>query len=161
MNPRKIAAFAALSALALITGNGNAVAANPKGTQTVIIGLGGGPGTDQFCDVYTITIFPWHQAGTYDDSCDGVDAIGSGMEGKVIGVSPKDMTIGENYFGDPTSTYLLNIQYPLKTGNGWSIFRSQDGANYTPLSSGTYTVIDGADARRPRAGRPVHRSLQE
>ena len=150
---RKTAGLAAICALALMSGASNAGTSNPGGTKTTVIDLGSN------CDVYTITVFAWHQAGTYDNSCDGINAIGSGMEGKVTGVSPKDLTIGETYFGDTSSTYLLNIQYPLVNGGGWSIFKSQDGANYTPISSGTYTIV-GADAvRSPRAGTPAHRSL--
>lgn len=152
---RKTAGLVVLCGWALVSGASNASASDPNGTKTTIIDLGGN------CDVYTITVFPWHQAGTYDNSCDGVDAIGSGMEGKVTGVSPKDLTIGETYFGDPSSTYLLNIQYPLINGGGWSIFKSVDGANYSPLSSGTYTIV-GADAvRSPRVGPPVHHSLRK
>jgi hypothetical protein len=74
-------------------------------------------------------------------------------------VSPKDMTIGEIYFGDLNSTYLTNFQYPLRTGGSWSFYRSQDGANYSFVNGGTYTIV-GADAvRSPRAGTPAHRSL--
>ena len=142
---------AALGAAALVAGTSNAGASN-AGTKTTVIQLGA-------CDVYTITVFAWHQAGTYDDSCDGVNAIGSEMEGKVTGVSPKDLTIGETYFGDPTSTYLLNIQYPLRDGGGWSIFKSSDGAHYSPLSSGTYIIVGARTVRSSRTGTPAHRSL--
>jgi hypothetical protein len=81
------------------------------------------------------------------------------MEGKVTGVSPKDLTIGEIYFGDTSATYLVNIQYPLQTGNGWSIFRSSDSANYTPINSGTYTIVNADAERSRRVGPPAHHPL--
>ena len=161
MNIRQFAILAALGAATLVAGTNNAGASDAAGAKTTIIGLGGGLGSDQFCDVITITVFPWHQAGTYDNSCDGVNAIGSGMEGRVTGVSPKDLTIGETYFGDPNSTYLLNIQYPLVTGGSWSIFKSPDGVNFTAFSSGTYTVIGAEKAPSPRAGMPLHSLSQK
>jgi hypothetical protein len=148
MNMRKIAILVTLSAATLMAAATSAVAS--KGTKTTDIQLDGN------CDILTLTIFPWHQAGEYDTSCDGVDAVGSGMEGKVIGAPPKDLTIGETYFGNPNATFLFNIQYPLKTGNTWSIFDSTDGVNFSLFANGTYTIV-GPDAKRhPRSGHPVH-----
>lgn len=158
MRTKRFAILAALCMAAIIGGANTAAANDAARMKTTVIGLGGA--AEQFCDVITVTVFPWHQAGIYDDSCDGIDAIGSGMEGKVTGVSPKNLSIGESYFGDPSSTYLLNIQYPLVTGGGWSIFKSADGANYTPLSSGTYTIINPEAAHAQRVGRPAHASLR-
>jgi hypothetical protein len=148
MKMKKIAILVALGTAALMTAVTGASAG--KGDKITDIQLDGN------CDILTLTVFPWHQAGEYDTSCDGVDAVGSGMEGKVVGVTPKDLTIGETYFGNPNATFLFNIQYPLKTGNTWSIFTSTDGVNFSAFASGTYTVV-GPDVKyHPRAGLPVH-----
>jgi hypothetical protein len=152
MSVRKIGILAALAAAAVMSAAGDAGAAK---TKTTYIEL------DGYCDVFTLTVFAWHQAGEYDNSCDGVNAVGSGMEGKVVGVSPKDLTIGETYFGDPNSTYLFNFQYPLQTGGWWSRFQSSDGVNFTVQDSGTYTIVGPEAIRLPRTGQPVHLAVKK
>jgi len=149
MSRRKIGVAAALATAAVIMVASNGSAA--KGTtKTTYIQL------DGYCDVFTLTVFPWHQAGEWDSACDGVDAVGSGMEGKVTGVSPKDLTIGETYFGDTSSTYLWNIEYPLITGGTWSIYKSSDGVNFSYFNGGTYTIVTAGAKPSSQAGQPVH-----
>jgi hypothetical protein len=148
MEIKKLAIIAALAAATAVTGATYADAGNAKkGTQTTYISL------DGICDIVQITVFPWHQAGEYDDSC-GVDSpvVGSGMWGNVTGVTPKDLTIGETASGDPKGTYLWNIQYPLKTGNSYSIYLSYDGVNYYYYTSGTYSITDRAAMHSHRPG---------
>jgi len=155
MNSRMISTLAAIGALTLMAGASDASASDLSQTRITNISL------DGYCDVLTLTVFPWHQAGEYDESCDGINAIGSGMEGKVTGVSPRDLTIGETYFGDLYATYLWNIQFPLASGNTWSIFRSTDGVNFSITNSGTYTIVNAAAARLPHAGPSVHSAAQK
>jgi len=152
MNMRKIGIAAAFGAAALMSAATSAMAAK---TKTTYIQL------DGYCDVVTLTVFSWHQAGEYDNSCDGVNGVGSGMEGKVVGVSPKDLTIGETYFGDADSTYLFNFQYPLRTGGWWSVFQSSDGVNFTAKNSGTYTIVGPEAIRLPRTGQPLHLAVKK
>jgi len=155
MNTRTIAILAALTAATFITGAGIADAGNASKGGTTYISL------DGFCDVVQITVFPWHQAGEYDDSCGVVSpVVGSGMWGNVTGVSPKDLTIAETNSADPKATYLWNIQYPLKTGNTYSIYQSYDGVNFSYYTSGTYSITDKAAMHSHRAGPPIHRALR-
>lgn len=78
----------------------------------------------------------------------------------MVGEKPKDLTIGEIYFPDTGSTYLWNFRYPLKTGGAWSIFKSEDGANYSVVDSGTYTIVDPKAPRSPHVGPPAQRGPQ-
>jgi hypothetical protein len=153
-NSRIAASLAALGTVALMAGASSAGASDLAKTKTTYISL------DGYCDVLTLTVFAWHQAGEYDTSCDGINAVGSGMEGLVTGVSPKDLTIGETYFGDTGSSYLWNIQYPLATGSTWSIYKTTDGINFTYVNSGTYTIVHEADARAPHAGPAAHSGVK-
>jgi hypothetical protein len=150
MNTRAIAIPAAVVAGIFAMGASAASESNAGKTVVTYISL------DGICDVVQLAVFPWHQAGEYDNSC-GVESpvVGSGMWGKVTGVSPKDLTIGETDSGDPKGTYLWNIQYPLKTGNTYSIFLSYDGVNYFPYTSGTYTITDKAAFYSHRPGPSV------
>jgi len=150
----RMATVAALGAAALMAGAGSAGATDLGQTKTTYISL------DGYCDVLVLTVFPWHQAGESHSCGGGNFAVGSGMEGKVTGVYPKDLTIGETYFQDATSTYLWNIQYPLASGQTWSIFKSTDGVNFSVVASGTYTIVGATAARSPRAGQPVHSAVQ-
>lgn len=146
MHCRSIGLGIALLALA---GVGSADAGNAKGTKTVDISF------DGFCDTMQVTVFPWHQAGTALTNPDCESGIGAGMEGMVKGAQwpGKTLTIGEN--GNVPGVFLWNIQYPLVTGGGWSVYSTTDGVNFTYESSGTYTVEKpGAPARH--AGPPIH-----
>jgi hypothetical protein len=80
------------------------------------------------------------------------------MEGKVTGVHPKDLTLGEVYYGfdDPLEIFLYNIQYPLATGQTWSVYGSKDGVNFSYVTGGTYTVTDAAAAHSVRVGPSLH-----
>jgi len=151
MNRTKTAIFAALTSATLIAGAGNTKAHDAKQTGTFYIAL------DGQCDVVQLTIFPWHQAGEFDNSCGAPDGVvGSGMWGNVTGIHPKDLTISETNRDDPKGTYLWNIQYPLQTGNTWSIYLSYDGVNYYYYASGTYTMTNREAMHSRRPGTPVH-----
>jgi hypothetical protein len=147
MNTRKIATLVALGAVALMAGAGSAGASDPGNTNTTIVSL------DGHCDVLTLTVFPWHQAGM-SQVCNGtMTGVGAGMEGNVRGfVSPKDLTIGEVYSpGPPGTIYLWTFQYPLQTGGTWSIY-SYVGASLNIVDSGTYTVTNADAAPIPHEG---------
>lgn len=146
MNKRKIITPVALGA-ALFLGANNASASDHRGTSTTIVSL------DGHCDLITLTVFSWHQAGM-SQVCNGeMTGVGAGMEGKVAGfVSAKDLTIGEVYSPGPAGTvYLWTFQYPLQTGGTWSIYRFA-GASLNFVDSGTYTVTKADAAPNPHEG---------
>lgn len=147
MNTKIIALSAAIAALILDS------EANAGSVQTTNISF------DGFCNVMQISVFSWHQAGTFQTSCQS-GHVGAGMEGKVLGAQwkGKTLTIGEN----PNTSgviYRYNIQYPFKTGGGWSLYSSANGYNFSLLNSGTYTIV-GADERSPRVGPTVDRPVR-
>jgi hypothetical protein len=147
MKTKKFATFVVIG-MAVLLAAARGVWANDLGKHYFIQ-------LDGHCDALVINIYPGHQA-TMDQVCQGYTGIGVGMAGKVTGVDPKDLTIGVNYFDAPPGTvYLYNVQYPLVTGNSWSIFSTTDGVNFTPVDSGTYTVGDADAARNPHEGPPA------
>jgi hypothetical protein len=143
---RHQAAILAVALLA-VAGIGGAGASNAAGTKTTDISF------DGFCDGMQVTVFSWHQAGTAHTGCE-TGVVGAGMEGKVKGASwsGKTLTIGENpnFSGE---IYLWNIQYPIVSGAGWSLYSTTDGVNFGFINSGTYTVTGAAD-HSPRVGPP-------
>jgi len=147
-------AVAALGAAALMAGAVGANASDLASTRTTYISLYG------YCDVLQLAVFSWQQAGEAD-TCGGASiAVGSGMEGKVTGVYPKDLTIGETYFSDTSASYLFNIQFPLASGQTWSIYRTADGVNFSYVNSGTYTIVNAEAAQSPQAGPTAHSAAQ-
>lgn len=146
----RLAGLATLAAGALLACAGSANASDAAKSGTVYISL------DHQCDILELTVFPWHQVGEYAYDCPGFTGVGAGMYGTVTGVSPKDLTLAETLSTDSHTTYMWNIQYPLRSGNWWSLFTSTDGVNFTPYNSGTYTVIDAAEARQPHEGPSAH-----
>ena len=146
----RIAPWIALGTAALMAFAGSAGAAEAPKAGTTYINL------DGQCDILQLTVFPWHQAGEFATGCPGYTGVGAGMYGAVTGVSPKDLTIAETLSGDSHTTYLFNIQYPLKTGNWWSLFTSTDGVNFFPYNSGSYTIVGAEEARAPHAGPSAH-----
>jgi hypothetical protein len=154
MKTKKFATFAVIGMVALLAGARSAGAND--------LGKGGLIQLDGHCDTLVIVFFPRPRQATMDQECQVVTGVGVGMAGRVTGVDPKDLTFGVNYFDAPPGTvYLYNVQYPLVTGNSWSIFSTTDGVNFSPVDSGTYTVLDADAARSPRGGPPVHYAVRK
>jgi hypothetical protein len=151
MKTKKFAALVVIGMAVLLAG-ARSVWANDLGEKGYLIEL------DGHCDHLFIIVYPRHeQQATMDQTC-GQDSTGRGVgrAGRVTGVDPKDLTLGVNYFDAPPGTvYLYNIQYPPATGNGWSIFSTTDGVNFTPVDSGTYTLGRADAARDPHEGPPA------
>jgi hypothetical protein len=156
MKTKKFATFAVIGMVALLTG-ARSVGANDLGKGGGFIQL------DGHCDTLLIEFFPRPRQATMDQQCPGVrTGVGVGMTGRVTGVDPRDITFGVNYFDAPPGTvYLYNIQYPLVTGNSWSIFSTTDGVNFTPVDSGTYTVSNAEAARNPQEEPPAIPALRK
>ena len=153
MKTKKFATLAVIGMVVLLAGARSAGANGP--VRGYVIHL------DGHCDSLFIEFYPGHQA-TMGQGCQETTGLGVGMAGRVTGVDPKDLTLGVNYFAAPPGTvYLYNIQYPLATGNSWSIFSTTDGVNFTPVDSGTYTLGNAEAARVPQEGPPAIPAVQK
>jgi hypothetical protein len=155
MNTRNIVTFAALGVMALMACARSAGASDlpPKYGHILL---------DGHCDDLQFYFAPSHQARMIQGCPDVQTGVGVGMTGRVTGVYPKDITLGVLYYDAPPGTvYLYNVQYPLVTGNSWSIFSTTDGVNFSPVDSGTYTVLDADAAHYPQEGPPAIPALRK
>jgi len=63
--------------------------------------------------------------------------------------------------GNADTTIVSLDGHPPATGNGWSIFSTTDGVNFTPVDSGSYTLGDAEAARNPHEGPPAVPAVQK
>jgi|GEM_PF-1354833 len=126
------------SALALALSAGGAAAK----TKTTVITL------DGFCDTFSITSDGTNVGmSSTQENCD--PGIGSGYVGRVKGHG-KVADMGSILNGDPSSHWVIGVQYPLTTGGTFYFGFTTDGINIgNDILTGTYSV-QGTAAKGPR-----------
>ena len=131
------------SVLALALSAGGAIAK----TKTVVVNLDGS------CDTYTITIDgPNAGLSSTNPECD--PGIGSGYVGKVK-KHGNFADLGVIFNGDPSSHWVVGLQYPLVTGGTYTFGFTTDGINIgNDILTGTYTV-EGTPTKGPRGSKPL------
>jgi hypothetical protein len=137
------------SVLALAVSAGGAVAK----TKTMTITL------DGFCDTFTLTSEGANIGlSSTNPACD--PGIGSGYIGKVKGHG-KYADLGSILNGDPSSHWVIGLQYPLVTGGTFTFGFTTDGINIgNDILTGTYSV-DGTAAKGPRGARSATSALKK
>lgn len=116
-------------------------------TKTVTISLDGS------CDVFTITADgPNVGLSSTNANCD--PGFGSGYIGKVK-KHGNFADLGVIFYGDPSSHWVVGLQYPLVTGGAFTFGFTTDGINIgNDILTGTYTV-EGTAAKGPRGSKPA------
>jgi len=126
----------AVAAAAILLSAGSAMA----GSKTSQISL------DGTCVVASVTVAKTLVAANENDDC--ATLLGVGFIAKIKGFGTVAEVGGETS-ELPGYAATIALQYPLKTGNAWSLYYTTDGVNVVFASSGTYTVT-GADFHAPK-----------
>lgn len=101
------------------------------------------------------------------DCADAHNAVDVGVEANIPGKG-KYLVFGDNDRDAEGGTYsgiseYIAIQLPLKTGNGWFLYQTSDGATISYSNSGTYTVTKKVPAalrtKLPETFRGQHSNL--